>query len=151
MQTQAEALSGQLAVERTHLLRFPAQESAEFASYLRSKGVRAEVAAAVVSDVAASSGGVDAALDIHAVREAQNHRCTHVCCAVSALNASPFQRTLALQRFEHGIDPEELGSASASAASSYAAFAVGAAVPLVRHLVLQAVRKIPVSCLPINR
>ena len=40
--------------------------------------------------------------------------------------------SLAFQRFEHGIDPEELGSASASAAASYAAFAVGAAVPLVR-------------------
>ena len=68
MATQAEALSGQLAVERVHLLRFPAQESAEFAAYLRARGVRPEVAAAVVDDVAASAGGVDAALDIHAVR-----------------------------------------------------------------------------------
>ena len=68
MQTQAEALSGQLAVERVHLLRFPAQESAEFAAYLRARGVRREIADAVVSDVAASAGGVDSALDIHAVR-----------------------------------------------------------------------------------
>jgi len=68
MQTQAEALSGQLAVERTHLLRFPAQEAAEFAAFLRARGVRPEVATAVVQDVAASAGGVDAALDIHAVR-----------------------------------------------------------------------------------
>jgi hypothetical protein len=67
MATQAEALSGQLAVERAHLLRFPAQESAEFAAYLRARGVRPEIAAAVIDDVAASSGGVDAALDIHAV------------------------------------------------------------------------------------
>ena len=71
MATQAEALSGQLAVERSHLLRFPVQESAEFAAYLRSHGVRPEVAAAVVEDVAASAGGVDAALDIHAVSALQ--------------------------------------------------------------------------------
>jgi hypothetical protein len=68
MTTQTEALTGQMAVERAHLLRFPAQEAAEFAAYLRAKGVRAAVAAAVVDDIAAADGGVDAALDIHAVR-----------------------------------------------------------------------------------
>jgi hypothetical protein len=69
MSTQAEALAGQLAVERAHLLRFPAQEAAEFAAYLRSKGVRATTAAAVVAQVAAASeGSVENALDIHAVR-----------------------------------------------------------------------------------
>jgi hypothetical protein len=36
------------------------------------------------------------------------------------------------QRFEHGIDPEELGSPRAAAAASYAGFALGGAVPLVR-------------------
>ena len=78
MTTQAEALSGQLAVERSHLLRFPAQEAAEFAGYLRSKGVRPALAAAVADDVAASAGGVDAALDIHAVRADVAHMvCSH--------------------------------------------------------------------------
>jgi VIT1/CCC1 family predicted Fe2+/Mn2+ transporter len=71
MSTQAEALAGQLAVERSHLLRFPAQEGAEFAAYLRTRGVRAHTAAAVVRDIAAASeGGVENALDIHAVRRA---------------------------------------------------------------------------------
>ena len=68
MTTQAEALAGQLALERQHLLRFPAQEAAEFAAYLRGKGVRPALADAVAADVAAGPGGVDAALDVHAVR-----------------------------------------------------------------------------------
>jgi hypothetical protein len=36
------------------------------------------------------------------------------------------------QRFEHGIDPEELGAPRAAAAASYGAYSVGGALPLVR-------------------
>lgn len=106
MATQAEALSGQLAVERAHLLRFPVQESREFAAYLRSHGVRPEVAAAVVEDVAASAGGVDAALDIHAVRALEacavvckrdyaDSRCVHRDCCDSASSMASTLRSWA--------------------------------------------------------
>jgi hypothetical protein len=81
MTTQAEALAGQLAVERAHLLAFPAQEGAEFAAYLRRQGVRPALAAAVVADVAASASGVEAALDIHAVR---GHKQNTLVCRIAA-------------------------------------------------------------------
>ena len=127
MSTQAEALAGQLAVERSHLLRFPAHEAAEFAAYLRAKGVRAALADAVADDVANGPGGVDAALDIHAVR--RMHRASLF--ATTPASADVASARIA-QRFEHGIDPEELGAPIASAVSSYIAFALGAAMPLVR-------------------
>ncbi len=72
MRTQAEALEGQLAVERGHLLAYPASEAAEFAAFLQSRGVRRRVAEAVVSDIGASEDALSKQLDIHAVRDVRN-------------------------------------------------------------------------------
>ncbi len=38
-----------------------------------------------------------------------------------------------MQRFEHGIDPAELGQPITAAAASYVGFSLGALFPLVSH------------------
>ncbi|MCC5951109.1 MAG: VIT1/CCC1 transporter family protein [Acidimicrobiia bacterium] len=97
MRAQKELFERELAVERAALARHPEEETAELAQIYRSRGVDADTAQKMATEMMADP---DRALEAHA-------------------------------RDELGIDPEALGSPVGAAAGSFAAFTVGAIVPLV--------------------
>jgi vacuolar iron transporter family protein len=97
MKAQKELLERELEIERVEIARRPDNERRELAQIYRSRGVAADVADRLATEMMADP---DLALETHA-------------------------------REELGIDPGELGSPVQSATSSFAAFAIGAVVPVV--------------------
>jgi vacuolar iron transporter family protein len=97
MKAQKELLERELEIERVEIARRPDNERRELAQIYRSRGVAADVADRLATEMMADP---ELALETHA-------------------------------REELGIDPGELGSPVQSATSSFAAFAVGAVVPVV--------------------
>lgn len=97
MKAQTELLQRELDLERVEIARRPENERRELAQIYRSRGVAADVADRLATEMMADP---QLALETHA-------------------------------REELGIDPAELGAPGSAAASSFAAFAVGAIVPVV--------------------
>ena len=97
MRAQFELLTRELEMERIEIARRPENERRELAQIYRSRGVRAEIADQLATEMMSDP---ELALQTHA-------------------------------REELGIDPGELGSAPQAALSSFAAFAVGALVPVL--------------------
>ncbi len=106
MQTQREATLAQLALEKQHLTAFPNEEASELQEYLQHKLGVSERTAASV------------------IREIQQ-------------SDDALAKMLTLHaKFEHGINPEQLGSPLQSAIASYFSFALGGAVPLLPWFVV---------------
>ncbi len=101
VQAQRELLERELEMERRELEERPEMERRELAGIFRSRGVDAEVADKVASQLSVDP---QTALEAHA-------------------------------REELGIDPGELGSPVRASVSSFAAFTLGAFIPLVPWLV----------------
>ncbi len=97
MKAQSELLARELAVEREEIATDPQGELRELASLYERRGVAAERARQIASDMMRDP---ELALEAHA-------------------------------REELGIDPNELGAPLSAAGSSFAAFAVGATIPLL--------------------
>lgn len=100
VKAQSELMARELERERAELVRNPQQEHDELMNIYRSRGVDADVADRLATEMMREP---ELALETHA-------------------------------REELGIDPDELGQPVGAAASSFAAFAVGAFVPLVPWL-----------------
>ncbi len=118
--SQTELARAEIEIEKAEIRRVPEAEQAELAGIFRSRGVDAATAAEQAELAAIyRSRGVDQATADEVARQ---------------LSRDPDQVWRVHAREELGVDPDDLPSPWTAAGSSFAAFTIGALVPVLPYV-----------------